>query len=883
MSFWSRIVNVFRPGRLSGEIDEELEAHVEEAIARGRDPGEARQALGGKLRLSEKSRDVKLVPWLDSLRADTVFGWRQLLKKKVTSGAAILSLALGMGACTCAFRLVDALLLRPLPVSHPERLYALSRLDARLAADGKQHAYDGWAYLAFRLMRAAVKDQAELIAVSQSRTDLTFASGQEVEKANLQYVSGWMFSTFGLQPALGRLFNERDDREPGAHPYAVLSYPYWEHRFARDPKVIGSTFRMGNRIYEIVGVSSEPFTGTEPGAVTDIFVPIMMNPAVERTDSTWHEILAQLKPGVAAEPVRQRLNAASLAFETERAKGFTGMSQKSIDLWLQQKVLLEPAASGRSSWQKAYRTPLAALGVLVALVLLIACVNVANLMTAQAAARSRELALRVSIGAGRWRLVQLVLVESALLAALAGAAAALFAWWSAPFVVSLLGGPLDSPPQLSLPLDGRVLGFGLLLTLGVILLFGLVPALRASAVQPAGALRGGDDPHSRRRLMHALVALQVAFCFLVLFATSLFVTTFERLSHQPTGFSAERLLTLETLAEHAQPAVYWDAVAEHLRSLPGVQAVSLCSRPLLSGYSSNDAVAVNGGPASEDMAYFLNVSPGWVDEMKIPFLAGRDFVARDTYPGTAIVSETFAKRFFDGRNPVGRIFERAGDDGSRLPLRIVGLVRDARYMGMREPALPVAYVPFQPLDAHDAIRRGTFLVQTAGSNPLALAAVLRREVSKARAEFRVTNLEAQTAINQQHTFRERLLAGLAVFFGFVAMVLAAVGLYGVLDYSVLQRRREIGIRMAIGAQPAGIARLVTAEVFSMVLAGAVSGIALGIASVRYVESLIYDVKATELDVLAVPALAILAVALLAASPAVIRALRIDPVQMLRSE
>jgi predicted permease len=863
MSLWSRIANVWRGDRLSAEIDEELQAHLEEAIAQGRDPSEARQALGSMLRTRERSRDVKLLPWLDSLRADTIFGWRQLRKRKITSAAAILSLALGMGACTSAFRLIDALLLRPLPVANPERLYALSRLDPRRAADGKQHAYDGWAYPAFRRMRAAVQDQAELIAVASARTDVSYASSPEVEKANLQYVSGWMFAAFGLRPELGRLLTENDD----LHPYAVLSFDYWAHRFAKDPRIVGRTFQMGHRIYQIVGVCASPFSGTERGNRTDVFVPIAMNPAVERSDSTWHAAFAILKPGIAAEPVRQRLDAASRAFEAQRAKGFTGMTRQSIDLWLTQKVLLEPAAAGNSGWQKAYRGALNALGVLVALVLLIACANVANLMTAQAKARVREMELRVAIGAGRWRLVQLVLVESALLAALAAAAGALFAWWSAPFVLSKLNGPLDAPAQLSLPLDWRVFAFGLTLILSVVLLFGLPPALGAS-----GVLRANPG----RRGMHVLIAAQVAFCFLVLFATSLFVTTFERLSHQPTGFSADGLQTLETVTEHPQPAVYWNAVADHLRSIPGVEAVALCSRPLLSGYSSNDAVAVNGGPPSEDMAYFLNASPGWLGTMKIPLIGGRDFLSGDTYPGMAIVSETFAKRFFGGQNPVGHVFERAGDDGSRLRLQVVGLVRDAGYMGLREPNLPVAYVPFRELDP---IRRGTFIVRA----PPSTASTLRREVSTARAEFRVINVATQTAINEQHTFRERLLAALATFFGFVALLLAGIGLYGVLDYSVLQRRREIGIRMAIGAPAASIARLVTVEVLWMVLAGGLAGIGIGLASVKYVESLIYDVKATDMAMLALPSLTILSIALLAALPAVFRALRIDPVHMLRSE
>jgi predicted permease len=468
---------------------------------------------------------------------------------------------------------------------------------------------------------------------------------------------------------------------------------------------------------------------------------------------------------------------------------------------------------------------------------------------------------------------------------LAAAAGALFAWWSAPFVVGMLN-PSGDPVRLSLPVDWRVLGFGLALTLGVTLLFGLAPALRASAVKPATTLKGGEDPHSRRRLMHVLIAVQVAFCFLVLYVTGLFVATFDRLSHEPTGFSAERLLTLETVTASPQPSVYWDQVAEHLRAVPGVETVALASRALLSGYSSNDAVAVDGGAPSEDMAYFLNISPGWIDAMKIRLIDGRDFRAGDTYPGVAIVSEAFAKRFFQGRNPVGRSFDRAGDDGGRLRLQIVGLVRDSRYLGMRGPILPVSYIPFRQVDDKGALRptgRGTFIVRTASASPWALAAVLRREVTRARPEFRVSNMETQTEINQVHTVRERLLAMLALFFAGVALLLAGVGLYGVLDYSVLQRRREIGIRMAIGAQPGGIARLVTVEVFSMVLAGAFAGLALGMASARYIASLFYQVKPTDLDVLALPSLAILAAALLAALPAVIHAVRIDPVTALRAE
>ncbi|HXJ95668.1 MAG TPA: ABC transporter permease [Terriglobia bacterium] len=886
MSWWTRVANVLRPDRLSREIDEELQAHLEEAVEHGRDAGEARSALGSALRLREESLDVRLIVWLDSLRADAVFGWRQLTKNKVASAAAILSLALGIGACTSAFRLIDALLLRPLPVTHPEQLYTL----ARTGVDPERgfETFDGWAYPDFQLMRAAAKGEAELIAISYSaRADVTYGSDQDMEKAYLQYVSGWMFSSFGLRPTLGRLLTESDDLKPHAHPYAVLSYDYWKHRFGEDPKVIGRTFRMGNDVYQIVGVGPQRFTGTEPGTIIDIFVPTMMHPGAVRPDWTWMRTLARVNPGVALEPLRARLDATSRAFERDRANGFRGMSQREIDEYLNHPLILEPAASGASGLQSDYRSSLAALGVLVALVLLIACANVANLMTAQAAARAREMALRVSIGAGRRRLVQLVLVESAWLAFLAAALGGLFAWWSAPVVVGMIN-PSDNPARLFLPADWRVVGFGLALTVGVMLLFGLAPALRASSVQPVSALKGGEDPHSRRRLMHGLIGVQTAFCFLVLFVAGLFVATFQRLSNRPTGFSADRLLTLDTVARRPQPQAYWDQTMRHLQEVPGVESGALASAPLMAGMDWNNMVSVNGAPPNGVIGHFMNVSPGWIETMKIPLIGGRDFRPSDTYPGAALVNQTFAKEYFNGENPVGKSFDMLFSGGSSAHFEVVGLVGDVCYRDVHEPMPPQAYYPFRSLDAKNASeikdqQYATFIVRTAGAKPLAMASILRREVARGWPEFRVSNVRTQLEINQSHTVRERLLARLAFFFGVVALLLAGVGLYGVLDYSVLQRRREVAIRMALGAQAGDVARRVTADVFSMVIAGALAGLALGFASVRYIESLLYQVKPTDPRMLALPAFTILVAALVAALPPVIRAVRIDPALMLRAE
>jgi predicted permease len=595
MSFWSRMANVFRNDRLSREIDEELQRHIADAIEQGRDPVEARRAFGSVLRNREESLDVHLVAWLDSLRADAVFSWRQLMNRKVTSGA------------------------------------------------------------------------------------------------------------------------------------AILSHDYWTRRFAQDRSVIGRTFRMGDGLYQIVGVAQEGFTGTETGTVTDVFLPMMMkNPQMlASTTNFWLRTLVELKPGATAEPVRERLRATFRDIQQERAKSFVGMSKRRLEQFFQERLLLDPAGSGRSNLQRDYGRTLLALGILVMLVLVIASVNVANLMTAQAAARAREMALRVAIGAGRWRLVQLVMVECAWLALLATAIGGWFAWWSAPFIVGMINPP-DNPVRLMLPADWRVAAFSLALTCGITLLFGLAPAMRASDVRPVSALKGGSDPHSRSRMMRMTIALQVSFCFLVLFVAGLFATTFDRLTSQPIGFSPERVVNLQAVAQRPQPPIYWDQVADRLRAVPGVDKVALTVWPLMSGESANGAISVNGAPPSEVLSDFLRISPGWLDTMRIPLIDGRDFRAADMNPSVAIVNQAFAKQFFNGDDPTGKWFEN-----QQVRFQIVGFVRDARSRdGMRRPIRPTAYFPFDTVDSKGAsmpMGRGTFVVRTRTANPMALAP--GREVS----------------------------------------------------------------------------------------------------------------------------------------------------------
>jgi predicted permease len=443
--------------------------------------------------------------------------------------------------------------------------------------------------------------------------------------------------------------------------------------------------------------------------------------------------------------------------------------------------------------------------------------------------------------------------------------------------------PPDNHARLALPADWRVLLFGFALIILVVLLLGLLPALRASAVRPVVALKGGEDPHSPRRLMRGAVALQVAFCFLVLFLSSLFVTSFRRLENRPLGFSTDRLLLLETVAGKGQLPVIWNQTAEALRAVPGVDSVAISGWPLLGRIKINSDISINGAPPSPTPAFFLNVSPGWLSTMKIPLVSGGDFRLEDTSPGAAIVNETFVKTFFPGQDPIGRTFER----GANQPVnKIVGVTPDVPDHDLREPNRAVFYVPFNTIDdksAPEVVNFATFAIHTEASNPLALAGSLRQLIAQRHNGLRVSNVTTQLDLLRDQTIRERLIATLAAFFAAVALLLAGIGLYAVLNYSVLQRRREIGIRMAIGSTRAGIVHIVTVDVFRMIAFGGCAGVALGFGAARYVESLFYQVKATDADMIALPACALGLTALVATLPAVLRALRTDPTETLRAE
>ena len=824
------------------------------------------------------------------LGADAIYALRRLTRTKVTSAAGILSLALAIGACTSAFRLIDALLLRPLPVANPERLFTVA---FRSVIEGRLTTYDSNSFPAFRRMKTAVEDRARLLAVSYvDRTDLTYGSDDEMEKAFTQFVSGDIFAVFGLKPALGRLFTASDDVKPGAHPVAVISYDYWAARFGRDPHAVGKSFRIGDDVYQIIGVSPAGFTGTETGASIDAFLPMMMKIPSTLTswNNFWLRVLVDLNPGVSPAPVREQLAATYQAIQMERSKSVTLTPMQRKELF-NETLLLEPAAAGRSNLQRDYRDSLYALAILVTLVLLIACANLANLMTARAIARSREIAVRLSLGASRGRLIQLVLMESAWIAGLASVAGAILSSWATPFIVQMINSQ-ENPVRLKLAFDFRLMVFSGSLSLALTFLFGLPSALRASNSKRAAVFEMTRGPHRRRRVMHASIAVQVAFCFVVLLVAGLIVRSFDRLSREPLGYSPDRIVNLESVTHRPQPAVYWEQVADHLRSIAGVESVALVSWPLMSGETAISAISTHG-VTSEVFADRFMVSPGWFEEMKIPVLSGRDFrfgEARSVAMagGPAIVNQAFVKQFFIDENPMGKSFDVVDGHGGATHMQVIGIAADARYRdNLRIPIRPTFYLPFRAVIANgepQPLGRGTFVIRVApGVDPLSLAIFLRKTVSLVRPDFRVSNIRTQQEIVESKTIRERLLAILASFFAAVAVLLAAVGLYGILDYSVLQQRREIGIRIAIGARNLDIVKEVTFFSFAMVAMGTLCGLAAGIGSVRYIESTLYRVSAFDPIILLIPSLLIVIASAVAALPAVLRAVRVDPAEMLRAD
>ncbi|HWJ55410.1 MAG TPA: ADOP family duplicated permease, partial [Vicinamibacterales bacterium] len=691
--------------------------------------------------------------------------------------------------------------------------------------------------------------------------------------------SGDAFARLGVHAAYGRLLDRQDDTR-AAVPVAALSHAFWLRRFAGDRAILGRTCTLDGRLFQIVGVADRGFSGVEPGRPTDVWLPYSSyNPRAFGNGSfNWFRILGRVKDGVGPEAVASVLQTAFTSFRRDREAMFPAADRTRL---VAAPLYVRPAANGVSPLRRQFARSLWVLTAIAALVLMIAGSNVANLSLARAAGREREMALRLSIGAGRGRLVQQVLVESALVAVAACALGLLFAAFAAPSIVGALA-PADDPVQLDLRLDWRVVAFAAMITAISTALCGLVPAVRASRVTPMAALKTGDGrAGTHARLMRPFVALQVAFALVVLLVGALLIHSFARLSNVNPGFVASNVVLLnveptQRIDGRLQRAALL-GVIDRLRLVPGVEAAGAAEFNTL-GRAWTKFVPVPDTAHDEIEATLAPVTEGFFETMRIPLLAGRTFARRDidAAPATAVVvNQAFATRYFGGQPAVGRVLEgRLGqnDDGSGRH-EIVGVAADARY-DLRRPAAPTIYFPLRT--------SGTLHVRVAG-DPSALAARLRDEIRAADPLFRVSSIVLQSEVVDRTLVRERLLAALATFFAVVGLVLVAVGLYGVLSYSVVQRTREIGIRLALGARSLGVVRTILSDTAGAVAAGAAGGLAGGWYLSRFVESLLFEVAPGDVIAIVVPlATLVLAAALSALLPA-LRAARLEPAIALRDQ
>jgi putative ABC transport system permease protein len=892
MSWFSRVLNVGRGRRLNTQLDDEFRFHIasraEELMRQGMTADEAQEQakrlFGNALMLRDSSRDAKMSTRLESIVRDIRFGLRLFRKYPSVTAAAILSLSLTIGACTGAFSLINALILRPLPVDDPQSLvYAVYR------SPGDPEDSASFNYPVFERMRAAGGAQIQLFGMSFStRRDAVFddAVGQS-EKIDAQWISGDAFGILGVRSALGRLLAASDDRTPGQHPVAVISYDFWQRRFGGSAAVLGRWVTVREKALQIIGVAEQGFTGVEPGTMTDLWAPTMMwaDDAISNPGWSWFRVWGRLRPDVRIEQAQARLQPVFASFRRDYATRLPADAPSSqIEQYVNTPVRLLSAANGPSGVRKNFGRALWILGAVAALVLLIAAANVASLLLARASTREREFALRIAIGAGRWRLMQQILIESAMLTLVSMALGALMGQVAGRQVVQLLS-PSNAMIRLDVSLDWRVLAFLGCVGGVVTLVFGLAPALRGSAVRPYDALKAGGGKYSARLgVFQPFVAAQVVFGFIVLFLGGLLLTSFARLVRADLGFDTNQLIIARVespeLRESGPKAlVYWKQLLDRLGETSGVQSVSLSGWALFEGSTSSRSVRFPGRSPEAFEPYYLPVSPGFFKTMRIELLEGRDLEWRDVRSGgdsAVVVNERFARRYFPGESAVGRKFSYVNGNNPPISQEIVGLVRDAKYASVRDAAPPTVYLPQWPSGWAELQLRTPL-------EPSALATRLRETLPQVHSTLRLADLTMQATLVDNVLVKERLLALLSAFFVVVSLVLVCVGLYGVLNYNVVQRTREIAIRLALGSRRSTVIGLVLSQLALVIGIGAMLGVAGGVASSRLIKAVLYDVEPSDASSLAFPLILLLGICAAASLLPALRAVRIDPTAALRSE
>jgi predicted permease len=854
------------------DMKEELES-----LAAMAEPGE----LGNLTRAAEEARAVWGWMFLEQLYRDAQYAFRTLRHNPGFTTTAVLSLALGIGANTAIFSLIDAVMLRWLPVPDPQELVQLKLRSARAAA----HPVDTLSYA----IVGALANRKDIFSNACGFNAAIFDVGpsSSVNRVQGAWVTGDYYETLRLNPAAGRLLGPADDRL-GAPAVAVIGYGYWERQFAGNPDAVGQSMRVNGVPVTIVGVSPRGFTGANVGVVADVTVAIATVPQLAPAaagllgpGNFWLHVLA--RPSVSIPQASARLAAAwpqmsdqviSTAWPAERRKE---MAESTFEL--------APGGTGYTYLRERFKKPLLVLMGVTALVLLIACANVASLLLARATVRQREISVRLAIGAGRGRIIRQLLTESTLLSLLGAALGVWLAWLTSSFLLRILSGGGSSPSIVfDLTPNWHILAFTCAVSIANGVFFGLVPAFQTTATGGAAIVKDGDRiTRSRSRLLSSLVSAQVALSLLLLVGAGLFLRTLTNLLNVDPGFQREGILLVDLDGQRegyrdARLTAFYKDLLDRVQRLPGVTSASISSHTPQSGATWSEAVVPKGQTLPEgDNAIFIAAGPNFFATMQTPLIAGREFDERDRgSANVAIVNQTFAARYFPGSNPVG-LYLSATVTNPPSDLQIVGVTKDVVTGNLRAPSRPTVYVSYFQQES----RFGTLEIRASGGL-LQVASAIRKEMQPS---FANTPVEVRPLTDQveRTLVQERLMAGLAGGFGVLGLLLACVGLYGLLAYSVVRRTKEIGIRMALGAHQRGVVWMVSKHALRLVGSGIALGFPVAWALSRSVQSMLFGLTAMNPGIIASAVLLLAAAGLVAAWFPAHRAARVDPMTALRHE
>ena len=832
---------------------------------------------------------------INSVSQDLKYGMRQLRLHPGFALTAVLSLALGIGANTAIFTLVDQVLLRLLPVHQPRELVQL-RLEGGRAGDQNGdglHTFSYPLYLAFRDRNTVLSG-----LTGQILEPVSLVGDDRSEMIRAGLVAGNFFEVLGVQPHLGRLLAAGDSEKKNGRPVAVLQYDFWHNHFGGSPGVVGSTIRINGYPFHVIGIAPPGFEGTDVGLPTNIWVPITMRPTLappwdelENERNAWFYLFGRLKPGVSIEQAQAAFKVLYHERQQEEIKGeYFAKFPELKDRFLRGSPTLIPAGRGQSWIRTGFERPLIVLQVLVGLVLLIACTNVANLLLARAAARQKEVAIRGALGATRGQIVRQLLAESVILASAGGVSGLLLSAWVARGLVRFL--PFD-PANLSLSAtpDSRILAFTTAVTLLTAVLFGLVPALQGSRVSPgltlkeeAGAVVGG---HGHVRLRKALVGFQVGLSCLLLIGAGLFARTIQNLQNVNVGFTTENVVMFglrpATTYDEARKRQVFRAVLESVSPLPGVQSAGASSTRLLTGGRWDSGITVPGVEAKDGRqpwSFFNAITPGYFAALGIPIKSGRDLSWAE-WGGSrklCLVNEALVKQYLGGASPVGRMMAQ----GTRADpdTEIVGVFGDSKYHDVRGE---IPRQTFVNLDARLRFIGSINVYVRIQGDPRQVMPLLRDRVRQVDSNLVISDMRTLDEQVNMRLANERLLSFLSASFAILASLLAIVGMHGVLSFVVTRRTREIGIRMALGVEPGRVIRLVMNEMLVVIALGIVAGVGTAMLSGKFVEAQLYGVKAADPLIYTISVVALLAASLGAAFLPAWRASRIDPMQALRAE